>query len=152
MAKWILRHRNQNWPFHVSRVEKRTKRWLYLLRMFNEHEVTRRSLTPFLLESLKRIKSDYSGSSRQKVYQATCKTAYTPWQSYENQGLPVLQSIFPNAVFSALGFVGRQTQLPMDQRLQAYRGLPIYTRRYVGAQSVLAPTVSPWRNHPTTQR
>ena len=26
--------------------------------MFNEHEVTRRSLTPFLLESLKRIKSD----------------------------------------------------------------------------------------------
>ena len=83
--------------------------------MFNEHEVTRRSLTPFLLESLKMIKSDYSGSSRQKVYQATRKTAYTPWQSYENQGLPVLQSIFPNAVFGALRFTRRQTRLPVDK-------------------------------------
>jgi len=83
--------------------------------MFNEHEVTRRSLAPFLLRSPKRIKSDYSGDSRQRVYQAIRKTAYTPWQSYENQGLPVLQSIFPNAVFGALRTTRRQNRLPMDQ-------------------------------------
>ena len=83
--------------------------------MFNEHEVTRHSLTPFLLGSPKRIKSDCSGDSRQRVYQAIRKTAYTPWQSYENQGLSVLQSIFSNAVFGAFRFAGRQTRLPMDQ-------------------------------------
>jgi len=83
--------------------------------MFNEHEVTRRSLAPFHLESPKRIKSDYSGDSRQRVYQTIRKTAYTPWQSYENQGLSVLQSIFPNAVFGALRVVMRLTRLPMDE-------------------------------------
>ena len=86
-----------------------------LLRMFNEHEVTRRSLTPFLLGSPKRIKSDCSRDSKQKVYQEIRKTTYTPWQSYENQGLSVLQSIFPNAVFGALRFTRRQTRLPMDK-------------------------------------
>ena len=53
--------------------------------------------------------------TRQKVYQTIRKTAYTPWQSDENQGLPVRQSIFPNAVFSALRLVRRQTRLPVDK-------------------------------------
>ena len=60
-------------------------------------------------------KIDCFGDSKQKVYQATRKTAYTPWQSYENQGLSVLQSIFPNAVFGALRFTRWQTRLPMDK-------------------------------------
>jgi len=83
--------------------------------MFNEHEVTRRSLAPFHLRSPKRIKSDYSRDSRQRVYEAIRKTAYTPWQSYENQGLSVLQSIFPNSVFGVLRLTRQQTRLPMDQ-------------------------------------
>ena len=49
------------------------------------------------------------------VYQTIRKTAYTPWQSYENQGLSVRQSIFLNAVFGALRVVRQQTRLPMDK-------------------------------------
>lgn len=83
--------------------------------MFNEPEVTRRSFEPFLLGSPKRIKSDYSGGTRQGVYQTIRKIAYTPWQSDENQGLFVRQSIFSNVVFSSLRLVRRQTRLPMDE-------------------------------------
>ena len=102
--------------------------------MFNEHEATRRSLAPFHLRSPKRIKSDCSGDSRQRVYQATRKTAYTPWQSYENQGLSVLRSIFPNAVFGALRFTRRQTRLPMDQGLEP-NGVSQYIRDGTGSTS-----------------
>jgi len=102
--------------------------------MFNEHEVTRSSLAPFHLRSPKRIKSDYSGDSRQRVYQAICKTAYTPWQSYENQGLSVLQSIFPNAMFGVLRLTRRQTRLPMDQGLEP-NGVSQYIRDGTGSTS-----------------
>ena len=58
--------------------------------------------------------SDYFGETRQKVYQTTRKTAYTPWRSYENQGLSIRQSIFQNVVFSTLRFARQQTWLPKD--------------------------------------
>ena len=74
--------------------------------MFSEPEVTN-AREPFLLGSPKKIKSDYSGETRQRVHQTIRKTAYTPWQSYENQGLSVRQSIFPNVVFGALQLVRR---------------------------------------------
>lgn len=85
--------------------------------MFIEPEVTKCSVEALLLGSPKRIKSDYSGETRQRVYQTIRKTTYTPWQSYENQGLSVRQSIFPNAMLSALWLVRGQTQLPVDKRL-----------------------------------
>ena len=68
--------------------------------------------------SFRESKKDQKGllwRTRQEVYQTICKTTYTPWQSYENQGLSVQQSIFPNIVFDALRVVRRQTRLPMDK-------------------------------------
>ena len=61
-------------------------------------------------------------------------------------------SIFVNAVFTALRSVGRPTRLPMDKGF-----VPIGVSQYIRDgtwehKSVLMPSTSPWRNHPTTQR
>jgi len=72
--------------------EKDEKMTLYLSR-FNEPEMTSAQMDLFFLRSMKRNESDHSGETRKKVSQTTHKTAYTPWQSYENQGLSVQQSI-----------------------------------------------------------